>query len=768
MKKISLLLVVVLIASVVLPLSACKKPKEKDDPTKDSTVVDTKDDEAKKDDSQKEDSKDKDSKDTGNTMDEGAGDFLDQYDEAVEVPYTPIKISPSLPNQGPNQDLSNVKNRDLFVNMSEDQKKALVDKGFFIGERLKFRYSMDDPLHRHMHEVYDKNEYANVANFITTDSVLQIFHLFYDNFLMDLEARELLPAVEELVDHLIADGAKQYENVKDEKLKELAMYNLAYFATIKGILAGGTPDLAILPDEAIAMAEKELQNIEAQSFAYSAVMDMDMDFSQMKPRGHYTKSEDLKKYFKAVMYMGQAGFFPVNMDTGQRNEDVLARALLMTHVTTNNEESYRLWSRAHDPIDFLVETADDLEIKDFANILYGVYGKDPDLNQLLEEDKMDKAYDYLVSLPAPKIASFKGYSFRLMSQRAVIDNVWMQNLVEIWKPGKPSNRPIYSGKDLFGVFGMKAAEDLQMADERNKKWDQYETRFKETKEKASSMKEEDWTKNLYRGWLWALTELTPEWGEGYPHFMQSEEWKKKDLNAGLGSWAEIKHDTLLYGKQVVAQMGGPSFVLELQKGYVEPNVELYNKLIWLTDYTEKNLSARGLLRESTRERLLRYMDQLEFLRDVSIKELTGEEVTEEDYQRIAYIGGEMEYIILDFLRLSDENWTMLDYNEDMCLVADLMTVPENTWGLKEGEFYSIGLATPRSIYVVYPVGDEFFIGRGSVFSVYEFISPTRLNDEEWRKKARAEDLPEEGDWLDGILEEEPFEFEEPDSKYFEY
>lgn len=31
----------------------------------------------------------------------------------------------------------------------------------------------------------------------------------------------------------------------------------------------------------------------------------DIDFSQMKPRGHYAKTEELKRYFRGMMWLGR-------------------------------------------------------------------------------------------------------------------------------------------------------------------------------------------------------------------------------------------------------------------------------------------------------------------------------------------------------------------------------------------------------------------------------------------------------------------------------
>ena len=42
----------------------------------------------------------------------------------------------------------------------------------------------------------------------------------------------------------------------------------------------------------------------------------------------------------------------------------------------------------------------------------------------------------------------------------------------------------------------------------------------------------------------------------YPAFMRTQAWARKDIHTALGSWTELKHDTILYAKQVMAEMGG--------------------------------------------------------------------------------------------------------------------------------------------------------------------------------------------------------------------
>ena len=67
---------------------------------------------------------------------------------------------------------------------------------------------------------------------------------------------------------------------------------------------------------------------------------------------------------------------------------------------------------------------------------------------------------------------------------------------------------------------------------------------------------DSWTQNLYWSWLYSFQPIIAPKGSAYPPFMQTQAWTRKDLQTALGSWTELKHDTILYAKQVMAEMGG--------------------------------------------------------------------------------------------------------------------------------------------------------------------------------------------------------------------
>ena len=255
-----------------------------------------------------------------------------------------------------------------------------------------------------------------------------------------------------------------------------------------------------------------------------------------------------------------------------------------------------------------------------------------------------------------------------------------------------------------------------------------------------------------------LKSYDQKFGEGYPMFMRNDAWERKDLVSALGSFAELKHDTVLYGKALMAEMGGGGDT-EIPKSYVEPNVELYEKLNWLLEFTKVNLKDRQMLSEKYEEKINKFQAMVVKFRDFSIKELQNEPLTGEEISYLLYIGGEMESLMVDFVESSDEyeisNWYEIENATDrrMPVVVDLMRVVENSVGLPKDEIFSIGTGKPMEIFVIYPHEGKLYMGRGATFSYYEFLNKERLTDEDWQKMVydEATDFPT---WYKDLVTEE--------------
>lgn len=685
--------------------------------------------------------------------------FLDEMEnKTTYIDYKLSDFTPSVEDYRVAEDFSNVVNFSKYGDFTDKQKEMLLKNGFVITKpkNLEDNEYMEEPWNYEfdqIHQIYEDNEYQFLASFVTTDSVTHIFHIFYDGFLRNLEKDELYPKSIDLNKNLLAENISLYDDLQNERLKEIQIKNIAFIATGLKLL-GEEPEN--LPEEAKKIYEEEIKKASSEEIVSSVISGRDVDFSQLKARGHYTRSEELKKYFSGTMYFGQVGLFIEN--DGKPDEDSILQGLLLTHSIYKNPEILKTWEDLVEPIDFLVESADDLSIREYARTLYGVYGKDFDINKLDDEKNLNSTYKVLSEYPDPQVAGFMGKSFRFMPQRAVMDSVLMQNVVDIADEVKPSDRPIYSGLDLLTAFGNEKAREIQKEDPYNSHWDKYKERTDENISTVKKMEDLDWQKNMYRGWLWMLKSYDQKFGEGYPMFMRNDAWERKDLVSALGSFAELKHDTVLYGKAVMAEMGGGGDV-EIPKSYVEPNVELYEKLNWLLEFTKVNLKDRQMLSEKYEEKINKFQAMVVKFRDFSIKELQNEPLTGEEISYLLYIGGEMESLMVDFVESTDENqisyWYEIQNATDrrMPVVVDLMRVVENSVGLPKDEIFSIGTGKPMEIFVIYPHQGKLYMGRGATFSYYEFLNKERLTDEDWQKMVydEATDFPT---WYKDLVTEE--------------
>jgi hypothetical protein len=278
-------------------------------------------------------------------------------------------------------------------------------------------------------------------------------------------------------------------------------------------------------------------------------------------------------------------------------------------------------------------------------------------------------------------------------------------------------------------------------------WDKYLPRRTDLRKQFDKTPGSTWRSNLYWGWLWILDSLIDPFGKGYPSFMTNQAWEDKGLNTALGSWAELRHDTILYGKQSGMELGGNGEERPLPKGYVEPNVEFYSRLLWLTKSSQSGLKTRDLITDDIAERFSKFESLLVFLRDIAVKELTNKKVTEEEYDHIKYYGAELEGLTMSVMDNHPGAWYEIENETDknMAVIADVHTSEDMC--LEEG----VGHA--NEIYVVVPIEGKLYLTKGAVFSYREFVQPSsdRLTDEAWQTMLKEKEAPPPPDWIRSFI-----------------
>ena len=205
--------------------------------------------------------------------------------------------------------------------------------------------------------------------------------------------------------------------------------------------------------------------------------------------------------------------------------------------------------------------------------------------------------------------------------------------------------------------------------------------------------------------------------------MRSKAWADKELNTALGSWTELRHDTILYAKQsytlkATAVPAQP----QLTRGYVEPNPYVYARLASLARMMREGLEDRGLLLPEYSGKLQDLESLLVQLKTISEKELSGESLTDEEYRTIWTIGFTLESMVTFQTAVESEA------DKSVEIVADVHTDVNTSQVLEEG------VGKVFIIFVVVEVNGRIQIVQGGIFSYYEFLQPmsNRLTDEEWQ------------------------------------
>ena len=337
--------------------------------------------------------------------------------------------------------------------------------------------------------------------------------------------------------------------------------------------------------------------------------------------------------------------------------------------------------------------------------------------------------------------------FRFMGQRFTIDAYVFEQL--IWREVGTSTEPrgLPKAMDFFAALG--SAEALNILDGMGETaYANFNTQMDKVRAELAALEEDTWTENVYWAWLYAFQPIIEVKDGRYPEFMRTQAWTRKDLNAALGSYTELKHDTILYAKQVMAEMGGAGEEEPLPRGYVEPNPEAFARLQALAEMTQIGLADRNLLNGKMAGNMGNLIDLLDFLTSVAEKELAGQSLTEDEYLRILYIGGELEALTLAASDCVDDAPGCRNLEDQKAaLIADIATgLHPDVAGLAALEE---AIGQPTRIFVVLP-DSPHRLSVGAVFTYYEFFVPAaeRMTDEEWQAEVEAGTNPALPEWTD--------------------
>jgi hypothetical protein len=599
---------------------------------------------------------------------------------------------------------------------------------------------------------------ANVMSprFVTIDGALHLWHLFYDYSLRYIETERLYPQLEAMVKGLLEEAAQAYKAAPEGLARDAATHVLAYAAVAGQAMGLPTGEL---PTEAKRLADADWAKIQGhEGMSRSEVTGFDTLFDAMVPRGHYTRSETLKKYFLAMSWLGQAywAFDPRD----ERAPLAAASAALMAKLVYGQGATAAVsagWRAIYEPTKLYVGAADDPTLAEFGLVARGMYGGEPTLQQIgdpalarkLAEEAADKLRRPGIGQTTTDMALA---SARLMPQRFVPDTYALSKLVydRVDKTAAGEARMLPRGLDVFAALGSKRAMGILVDEYRESRFPRYEERMEEVRAWLAERPKAEWLGNLYWGWMWTLGGVVQEKrAKGtFPRFMNTAAWRDKELWTALGSWAELRHDTILYAKQVLAEGEGPRETPA--PGYVEPSLAAWRRLDTVARKAYDELKKRGLIMAAEGEMfspdaaLEQATKLIAQMHGIAEKEVAGKALTREEKLAITEFGAMLEWVQRAIVNACDKQqvqaWALIKQPTDryMACVADVATGGE--------QVLEVGVGPAYAIYVIAPVGGKPTLCKGAVFSYFEFpwARGDRLTDERWLKmlsEGKAPDVP---------------------------
>lgn len=599
--------------------------------------------------------------------------------------------------------------------------------------------------HDQLFQLYESNDYTNFPNFVTTDLYLQLYHLYFDCLLRDIEQQRLHDVVLKLCQ-------------RGQQLTANSQWLKTYFDVGYALITGQKGAAGTVAEEV-----KKSTTYEADMSEFLGCKEIPFQYPLFRPRGHYTRNDTLKTYFHAMMWLQTVPF-------GTDVPSQLQNAIILADLVGSDAQMQQLYQQLFEPMTWLFGTPDNITIMQVYDLMKGRKA-----NELLKDKKaMDQLRREIESLAQkqtrikPKFQFSSPYKINLLPQRYMPDGEVLQEMVDY--DSRPTKRAMPKGLDVMASMGVASAERILLDELKEaQQWDGFVAALSKMKQR---MKEIDWQQTISNRWMDAVKTLH-ETSDGYPYFMLTPEWQKKDLNAALASWAELKHDAILYAKQPFgAECGGGGPPEPVVTGYVEPNVKFWRKAISLLDATADVLERHHLTTEKGKRATQRLREEAQFLLRVSQEELAGKKLDEADYDALKHIGATFENISLDLVR--DEEQYLMGWNDvegtdrKVALIADVYTANSLNNPEKSVMYVAVGLAD--EIYCVVEVDGYLWLMRGAVLSYRETrraLDILRLTDEEWQKN--LETYPDEGrpSWMQDIMVPlKPLEVPKPDESYF--
>jgi len=398
------------------------------------------------------------------------------------------------------------------------------------------------------------------------------------------------------------------------------------------------------------------------------------DYSIYEIPPEYQTSEKLKNFWLAARYLSDKTFL-INYQSEDCPECLLdeedskihmVAASLIAQDFTDDQLLKNAWLRVYKTIAFFKGLEQELSYLEFADVLAQEFGEDFFAEELFKDfEQGSKNIQQLRQ-------SLNNISFLRIEggQRASNETRGMKLLRDTFTPndylfsqlsypnvGNLINevplsqrhfttcqlqnqlaRCSASGLDITNVLGADGVKSI-LNNEGSSNYQNYDSQISALQGEISKFDEQTWHKNIFWSTLFANQNLTKNFVEGYPTFMQQPLWRNKSLNTALGTWLFVGSEPIIETQAVETQNTTPLTVPDVvtaQTGYIEPSINYYNQLLANTNMLIDGLVLLKIVNDNSPaiKTLTNLSDHLKQVTEISLKELSGQELEWQDYKFI--------------------------------------------------------------------------------------------------------------------------------------
>jgi uncharacterized protein DUF3160 len=607
------------------------------------------------------------------------------------------------------KNLANVANLRRYKWLSKTARRRLQKNGFVVVRPATAPAEF--------HSLYIENQYKSMPSFVTADAALHLTHLLIDFAVAKVEREVLAPALTRLVVAM----ARQAEQLAGQVPQEME----AALGRVKTRLVIARELLSPSLESRTGEIAEEIKRIEA---AKGPVRNpLGIDYPSYKVRGHYTSSEALQRYFRAFLFLSQAG-----------TQDPLEAAVL-TSLALVDEKNRKILAGLDKFSAFLAgQSAGPTPLSLQAKALLA-FGEKPDWPKLAANKNW---IGDLKGLCRTAVMAPGSCAVTLLARRWLAENDILEATVDV------DQRPYPNPLDLLAALGSKRAEKLLAP--QKKEWPPLAARLGQVVAAVKSGKIGD-RLSIAGRWLSALRWVLLPYPKGYASFQRSPAWSDHNLVSAAASWAELRRDVILYVQPPIVwrEGGSEEHIPPSKAGYVEPIPELFAELGRLLEDFQKNLNDLGGAglsagaRNSKSPAPLAIIEHgrelLGFLESAALKEIKGKHLTRAEHRKLSEIGSWFEDILAGRGKLQ---------LEPVPVIADVYYSGEPQSLIKTPLLVATG---PVDLIVVaIPLGKRVVLARGAVSSFYSFVHPTVLTDLQWRELLESGRAPMAPDWAEPI------------------